>query len=136
MFIFTFTNLDIPPLKCLSPVPAVSDSAPENHDFEIVAIFMHLPPSRSVRADVSLHTNHMLEIWQSYSIDLKSACTETRISAYACEYSGSFASWAQWCLLNADQLCKKSYKISLKVGSPPTPSVLLDLKHLFRCINV
>lgn len=28
---------------------------------------MHYPPFRSVRADVSLHTNCMLEIWQNYS---------------------------------------------------------------------
>lgn len=50
---------------------------------------MHYPPFHSVRADVSLHTNHMLEIWQNYSIDLKSAYTETKIFPYACEYSWS-----------------------------------------------
>jgi len=40
---------------------------------KIVAISCYYPLFRSVRADVSLHTSHMLEIWQNYSIDLKSA---------------------------------------------------------------
>lgn len=68
---------------------------------------MRYPPICSVRADVSLHSNSMLEIWQNYSTDLKSAYTETEIFPYACEYSGSFSSWDQWWLLNAVQLCKK-----------------------------
>lgn len=40
---------------------------------KIVAISCYYPFFRSVRADVPLHINHMLEIWQNYSIDLKSA---------------------------------------------------------------
>lgn len=82
MFIFTFTNLRILPLISRSFfsiqllfLPQKSMMLKEFCEAatKIVAISCYYSLFRSVRADVSLHTNHMLEIWQNYSIDLKSA---------------------------------------------------------------